>query len=75
MNDGKDRSQSLLNEKEKLMDIKRERDFVVQMLEHQNGRIEQRETQAIEDCEHKIQVLKLNQQKIKEESKALWNSR
>jgi hypothetical protein len=29
MNDGKDRSQSLLNEKEKLMDIKRERDFVV----------------------------------------------
>ena len=69
LNDGKGRSQSLLNEKEKLMDIKREREFVVTMLEHQNGRVSQREISNMDDIDHKIQILKLRQDKIKEESK------
>ena len=57
------------------MDFKRELEFEVEMLDGQNGRICQREDNRLQEMRHKIDVLRLNQQKIKEEEKSLLASR
>lgn len=43
-------------QKEKLMDEKRELDFVLEMLDEQKGRLEERWIRRLEDMEHKIEV-------------------
>lgn len=53
------------------MDIKREREFMVGILKEQNKRASQRDTDKISDVKHKIEVIRLNQQKIQEESKSI----
>lgn len=61
--------QVVIEQKEKLMDEKRELDFVIEMLDEQRGRLEDRWIRRLEDMEHKIEVQKLGQQKNKKESK------
>lgn len=43
-------------QKEKLMDEKRELDFVLEMLDEQKGRLAERWIRRLEDMEHKIEV-------------------
>ena len=42
MTEGKEKNNSVVNEKEQCMDIKRELEFEIIMLEEQNGRAQQR---------------------------------
>lgn len=51
------------------MDVKREQEFVIDMLEDQNDRIHCRDNNQIDNLAHKIEILRLNQQKTKDESK------
>ena len=59
----------LLLEKERYMDAKRDLEFELILLEERNGRAIQREEVRLDDMRHKIEVLKLQQEKIKKESK------
>lgn len=59
----------LLSEKEKCMDIKRELEFELIMLNEQSERIERREEKRLEDVRHKIEVCTLRQDEIQKESK------
>ena len=53
------------------MDAKRDLEFELILLEERNGRAIQREEVRLDDMRHKIEVLKLQQEKIKKESKSL----
>ena len=48
--------QELLNEKDKLMDIKRELEFEVLMLDEQNEKVGAREQKRLDDMQHKIKA-------------------
>jgi hypothetical protein len=67
--DGKAKLRELLLEKERYMDAKRDLEFELILLEERNGRAIQREEVRLDDMRHKIEVLKLQQEKIKKESK------
>jgi len=67
--DGKAKLQELLLEKERYMDAKRDLEFELILLEERNGRAIQREEVRLDDMRHKIEVLRLHQDKIKKESK------
>ena len=67
--DGKAKLRELLLEKERYMDAKRDLEFELILLEERNGRAIQREEVSLDDMRHKIEVLKLQQEKIKKESK------
>ena len=67
--DGKAKLRELLLEKERYMDAKRDLEFELILLEERNGRAIQREEIRLDDMRHKIEVLKLQQEKIKKESK------
>lgn len=67
--DGKAKLQELLLEKERYMDAKRDLEFELILLEERKGRAIQREEVRLDDMRHKIEVLKLHQDKIKKESK------
>ena len=67
--DGKAKLRELLLEKERYMDAKRDLEFELILLEERNGRAIQREEVRLDDMRHKIEVLKLQQDKIKKESK------
>ena len=67
--DGKAKLRELLLEKERYMDSKRDLEFELILLEERNGRAIQREEVRLDDMRHKIEVLKLQQEKIKKESK------
>lgn len=56
--------EELLAQKEKLIDEKRELEFVLIMLDEQKGRLKGRELKRLEDMEHKIEVQILGQEKI-----------
>ena len=51
------------------MDVKREIEFELDMLDDRNDRLKQREEVRLQEMRDKIEVLKLNQEKIKQESK------
>lgn len=51
---GKEKHNILVLEKEKLIDIKREKDFELDILRDQNGRVALREETRLEDMRHKI---------------------
>lgn len=68
--DGKAKLRELLLEKERYMDAKRDLEFELILLEERNGRAIQREEVRLDDMRHKIEVLKLQQEKIKKESKS-----
>jgi hypothetical protein len=68
--DGKAKLRELLLEKERYMDVKRDLEFELILLEERNGRAIQREEVRLDDMRHKIEVLKLQQEKIKKESKS-----
>ena len=53
------------------MDAKRDLEFELILLEERNGRAIQREEARLDDMRHKIEVLKLNQEKIKKDSKQI----
>ena len=61
--------QQLKNVSGSLLDAKRELDFEVIMLEDAAKTIKAREQQKYEDVEHKIETLKLKQEKIRDQSK------
>ena len=69
MFEGKAKHNKLVLEKESYMDVKREKEFELIMLDEQNQREVQRGEVRLEDMRQKIQLLKLNQEKIKKESK------
>ena len=69
--DGKAKLRELLLEKERYMDAKRDLEFELILLEERNGRAIQREEVRLDDMRHKIEVLKLQQEKITKESKYL----
>lgn len=73
--DGKAKLRELLLEKERYMDAKRDLEFELILLEERNGRAIQREEVRLDDMRHKIEVLKLQQEKIKKEIKQLWSDR
>lgn len=73
--DGKAKLRELLLEKERYMDAKRDLEFELILLEERNGRAIQREEVRLDDMRHKIEVLKLQQDKIKKEIKQLWSDR
>ncbi len=47
------------------MDVKREIEFELDMLDDRNDRLKQREEVRLQEMRDKIEVLKLNQEKIK----------
>lgn len=47
------------------MDVKREIEFELDMLDDRNDRLKQREEIRLQEMRDKIEVLKLNQEKIK----------
>lgn len=51
------------------MDVKRDLEFELLLVEERNGRAIQREELRLQDMDHKIEVQKLHQEKIKKESK------
>ena len=61
--------QSLKKERDQLLDAKRELEFEIIMLDEAGKTEEARELQKREDVEHKIETLKLKQQKIMDQSK------
>ena len=63
--------ETLLAHKEKLMDEKRELGFCEIMADEQMVRAVAREEKRLEEMRHKIDVQKLGQQKVKQESKFL----
>ena len=65
MNESRAIMQQLLNEKEKKMDIKRELEFEVLMLEEQNDKVGEREQKRLDNMQHKIDLVKMKQEKIK----------
>ena len=67
--EGKAKYAELLLEKERCMDVKRDLEFELLLIEERKGRAVQREEVRLEDMRHKIEVQKLHQEKIKQESK------
>lgn len=67
--EGKAKYAELLLEKERCMDVKRDLEFELMLIEERKGRAIQREEVRLEDMRHKIEVQKLHQEKIKQESK------
>ena len=61
---------ALSAECEKLIDVKREKQFELEMLDDQNARIAKREELRRDQLSHKVDVLRLNQDKLAEESKS-----
>ena len=61
----------LLEEKEKLMETKRDLEFEIDMLEEQNQKVDNREQKRLDSMQHKIEVCIMNQEKIKKKSKYL----
>ena len=59
----------LLEEKEKLMETKRDLEFEIDMLEEQNQKVDNREQKRLDSMQHKIEVCIMNQDKIKKKSK------
>ena len=59
----------LLEEKEKLMETKRDLEFEIDMLEEQNQKVDNREQKRLDSMQHKIEVCIMNQEKIKKKSK------
>lgn len=63
--DGKAKLSKLLLEKERYMDDKRNLEFELILLDERNLRAVKREEDRLEDMRHKIEVAKLQQDKIK----------
>ena len=51
------------------MDIKRELEFEVMMLDEQNEKVGEREQKRLDNMQHKIDLVKMKQEKIKGQSK------
>ena len=50
----------LLEEKEKLMETKRDLEFEIDMLEEQNQKVDNREQKRLDSMQHKIEVCIMN---------------
>ena len=70
MNESRARLHELLLQKEKQMDIKRELEFEILMLEEQIEKVDAREQKRLDNMQHKIDLVKMKQEKIQSESKS-----
>ena len=58
-----------MNEKQKYIDAKRELDQEIKMLDEQEHRIVHREDKILEEAQHKIDVIKLMQDKVHKQNR------
>ena len=69
VDEDKAKLQQLKNERDRLIDQKREKEFEVIMLEEAGKNVQAKEKKRCDDVENHIETIKLKQEKIMNESK------
>jgi hypothetical protein len=62
-----------MNKKEKLIDIKRELDLEIKLLEERESRIDSREEKILDDARQRIEMSIMMQEKVKKQCKLFFN--
>ncbi len=71
LNEFKEKNNDIVVQIENCIDVKQEMDFEIIMLNKQQDRAKQRGEAQLQDQRHKIDIIRLNHDKIRKESKSL----